>query len=78
MGNRLREQVQRALKLLPLPRFAEGTPKAYRTIQSYYYGQREPTPESAREIAAYLRTRADEFRDVADALEAAADAEGEL
>lgn len=77
MGKHLREQVQRALEMLPLPRFAEGTGKAYATIRAYMYGQREPTVAAAREIAEYLRSAAVEFAEVADALDAAADAEGD-
>lgn len=77
MRKRLTDQVQRALEVLPLPRFAEGTGKAYSTIQAYMYCQREPTIAAAREIAAYLRSQADEFVEVADALDAAADAEGD-
>lgn len=75
MGKRLTDQVVRALDLLPMPRFAEGTGRAYPTIQAYKYGQRVPTPQAAREIAAYLRSQAVEYAEVADALDAAADAE---
>ena len=75
MGERLTDQVKRALELLPMPRFAEGTGRAYPTIQAYKYGQRTPTPQAAREIAAYLRSQAVEYAEVADALDAAADAE---
>jgi hypothetical protein len=75
MGERLTDQVRKALELLPLPRFAEGGTRAYETIRAYAYGKREPTPEAAREIAAYLRSRAEEFAQVAEELEAAADAE---
>lgn len=77
MGERLTDQVRKALALLPLPRFAEGATRSYETIRAYAYGKRAPTPEAAREIAAYLRTRAEEFADMADALDAVADAEGE-
>lgn len=75
MSKRLTDQVQRALALLPLPRYSEGIGKGYSTIQAYMYGRREPTAAAAREIAAYLRSQADEFTEVADALDSAADAE---
>ena len=77
MGERLTGEVKRALELLPMPRFAEGTGKAYPTIQAYKYGQRAPTPQAARDIAAYLRSQAVEYAEVADALDAAADAEAD-
>lgn len=77
MGERLTDQVRTALALLPLSQIAEGVSRSYPTIKAYAYGQRQPTCEAAREIAAYLRSRAEEFSDMADALEAAADAEEE-
>lgn len=77
MGERLTDQVGKALELLPLPRIAEGVRRSYSTLRAYAYGQREPTPDAAREIAAYLRSRAVEFQQVADELDAAANAEEE-
>lgn len=77
MRERLTDQVRKALDLLPLPRIAEGVGRSYSTLRAYAYGQREPTPAAAREIAVYLRGRAEEFAQVAERLAAAADAEEE-
>ena len=76
MGERLTDSVRRALEVLPLTQFAEGTGKPIPTLRAYRYGLRTPPPDAAREIAAYLRSRADEFGELADQLDAAAD-EGE-
>ena len=75
MGERLTDQVRRALEMLPLSRFAEGTGKPIPTLRAYRYGLRKPPPEAARELAAYLRSRADELAGVADELDRAAEEE---
>lgn len=72
---RLTAAVQKALGLLPVTHVAEGTGKGYRTLQAYLYGDRTPTPEAAREIAAYLRSRSVEFAEIAEELEAVSDEE---
>lgn len=71
------KQVRRALEVLPLTQYAEGTGKPFPTLRAYRYGLRTPPPEAAREIAEYLRSRANEFAEVADKLEAAAAEEEE-
>ncbi|MEE9208353.1 MAG: helix-turn-helix transcriptional regulator [Gemmatimonadota bacterium] len=70
-------QVRQALEMLPLARFAEATGKPLPTLRAYRYGRRTPPPETAREIAEYLRSRSDEFVEVADALVQAATDEEE-
>ncbi len=75
MGERLTELVRQALELLPLSRFSEGTGKPIPTLRAYRYGLRTPSPQAAREIAAYLRSRADEFTRIADELESVANEE---
>lgn len=73
MESQLRELVRQALVLLPLADWAEGTGRGYSTLQAYRSGDRNPTPAAARELATYLRSRAEEFSEMADALEAAAE-----
>lgn len=73
MGERLADSVRRALEVLPLTQFAKGTGKPIPTLRAYRYGLRIPPPDAAREIAAYLRSRANEFRELADQLDAAAE-----
>ena len=73
MENRTGELVRRVLELVSLTEVAAGTGRGYSTLQAYKAGTRNPSSAAAREIAAYLRDRAEEFSEIADALEAAAD-----
>ena len=60
-----------ALGLVPLAEIARGTTRSYPTLQAYKYGERRITEDAARELASFLRDRAAEFTDAADAIEAA-------
>jgi hypothetical protein len=64
-----------ALKLAPLTEVAAGIGRAYSTVQAYKYGQRRVTPTAARDLARWLRKRAQEFERAAEALESAAEKE---
>lgn len=75
MSRQLRARFLKALELLPLTEIADGIGRAYSTMQAYRRGERRVTPAVAQKLARYLRERAEEFHQVADRLEAAADRE---
>ncbi len=75
MGDKVTARYLEALALLPLTKIAEGTGQAYPTLQAYKYGERRVTTDAARKLATFLRDRAAEFEQVAEALEAAIAAE---
>lgn len=50
---------------------AEGSGRAYRTVQAYLAGDRSVTRDAARGLAAYLRERAFAFHEAAERLERA-------
>lgn len=66
---RYREAVQ--LLLTTLADIAEGCGRSYRTIQSYWLGERRVTEGAVSDLVAFLRRRASQLEDAADRLEAA-------
>jgi hypothetical protein len=77
MAGNLRARFLEALDLAvtTLGDVAEGTGRAYRTLQSYQRDERRVTPDSGERLVAFLRDRARELNRAADALEAAVAAE---
>ena len=50
---------------------AQGMGRSRRTVHQYLAGERTVTPEAASAMAAYLRSRAQQFTTAAEKLEAA-------
>jgi len=77
MGDKVISRYLEALELVSLAEIARGTSRSYPTLQAYKYGERRITEDAARELASFLRSRAAEFHEAADAIEAALAEEGE-
>ncbi len=79
MGKNLRSVFVRAssLALASLRDVARGIKRVRRTVQMYRAGHRRVTPGAARDLAAYLRKRAEAFQAAADELERAAEEEAD-
>lgn len=71
MGNDLEGRYQAALELVNVAELARQTGRAHRTVQSYQYGERQISPEAARELVEYLQHRAQALTVAADRLAAA-------
>ena len=79
MDKNLRSVFVRAsiLALASLRDVAGGIKRVRRTVQMYRAGDRRVTPGAARDLAAYLRERAEAFQAAADELERAAEEEAD-
>jgi hypothetical protein len=77
VARRLTRLFLRALKLarVSMRDVARATGRGYRSIQAVKAGEYEATPDAARDLARYLRSRGRVFSRMADALERAADQE---
>ncbi len=53
----------------------EAIGRSYRSLMSYRSGERRITPDAARLLASYLRSRSEMFTAAADELEAEAESE---
>jgi hypothetical protein len=71
MGKTMEDQYLAALELVVLSDLSRSTGRAYRTLQAYRKGDRGVTAPAARELIAYLRSRAQAFTAAADQVEAA-------
>jgi hypothetical protein len=71
MSKALERAYLAALRLVNVSDLARATGRAFRTLASYRAGERRVTPEAARELVTYLRSRADHFTRAADKLDAA-------
>ncbi len=77
MGKELERRFREALRLVSLSELTRGTARSRSTWEKYHLGTRRPTVGAARELADYLRSRAQSDQKAADKLEAAADREEE-
>ncbi len=77
IGKELERRLRDALRLVSLSELTRGTARSRSTWEKYHLGTRRPTVGAARELAAYLRDRAQADQKAADKLEAAADREEE-
>lgn len=77
MGKELERWFREALRLVSLSELTRGTARSRSTWEKYHFGTRRPTVGAARELAEYLRSRAQSDQKAADKLEAAADREEE-
>ena len=75
MGKELELRFMDALRLVSLSELTGGTTRSRSAWEKYHLGERRPTVGAARELAAYLRSRAQADHKAADALKAAADRE---
>ena len=77
MGKYLRARYLEALDAAraTLGDVAQALGAGYRTLIAHKAGERTVTPEAARRLVAYLRTRARELEQAADRLEAAVEKE---
>lgn len=71
MGKTLDGLYTKALSLLNLSDVSRETGRGYRTLKAYRGGDRRVTLDAARELIAYLRSRALLFNEAATKLEAA-------
>ncbi len=77
MGKELERRFREARRLVSLSELTRGTARSRSTWEKYHLGTRRPTVGAARELAEYLRSRAQSDQKAADKLEAAADREEE-
>ncbi len=79
MTNNLRSLFVRAsgLAVATFGDVAHGIRRVRRTVGMYRAGDRRVTPGAARDLAAYLRERAEAFQAAADELERAAEEEAD-
>jgi hypothetical protein len=77
MPKRWKARYLDALRPLNLREVAEETGRGYRTLHSYLRKERGVSREAARELVAFLRSRADTLTVAADAIDAALDEEDE-
>ncbi len=77
MRKELERRFREAMGLVSLSELTRGTTRSRSAWEKYHLGTRRPTVGAARELAAYLRNRAQSYDEAADKLEAAADREEE-
>jgi hypothetical protein len=75
MGKELERRFKQALRLVSLSELTRGTTRSRSAWEKYSLGSRRPTVGAAKDLAKYLRSRAQSYAQAADALEAAAERE---